>query len=302
MKVTLKELKLKDRGVFEKHLRFSQHELSVYAFENIYIWKGLFEVRWALIEGALCVFFRDSIGCFLYLSPLCRKTEPEVLQKAFSVMDVYNKNPAFSHIENVEKADLAAFPADTYRIKTKGVEFICKRADLAGLKGDAFKSKRWAVNYFTSHADRIEYVTYTDTLKAACLRLYEEWAAGRRQGHADPLYRAMLEDNYSALQLLLKNYRHFKCLGRVVKIGGNVEAFTFAFPLTQETLCVAYEVANLNYKGLAQFMFRQVCRELSEYEYINIMDDSGLENLRKVKLSYRPLRCAPSFIVTRYDG
>ncbi|MDD5565942.1 MAG: phosphatidylglycerol lysyltransferase domain-containing protein [Candidatus Omnitrophica bacterium] len=302
MKVALRELKLKDRGVFEKHLRFSQHELSVYAFENIYIWRGLFEIRWALIAGALCVFFKDAIGCFLYLAPLCRKMPQGGLQKIFSVMDMYNKNPAFSHIENIEEADLAAFPPDTYRIKAKGVEFVCKRTDLAGLKGDAFKSKRWAANYFTSHTDRIEYVTYTDALKAACLRLYEEWATGRRQDHTDPLYRAMLEDNYSALQVLLKDFRHFKFLGRVVKIGGRVQAFTFAFPLTQKTLCVAYEIANLDYKGLAQFMFRQLCRELSEYEYINIMDDSGLESLRQVKLSYRPLRCAPSFIVTRYHG
>ncbi|RJO64915.1 MAG: DUF2156 domain-containing protein [Candidatus Omnitrophota bacterium] len=302
MKAALRELRLKDKGLFERYLRFAEHELSVYAFENIYIWKGLFEIRWALIDGALCVFFRDSIGCFLYLSPLCRAVEPAGLQKIFSVMDGYNKNPAFSHIENIEETDLILFPAGTYCIKEKGVEFICKRTDLAGLKGDAFKSKRWAVNYFASHTDKVEYLAYAGELEDACLCLYEKWARDRRQDYADPLYCEMLKNNYSALRMLLKDYRHFKCVGRVVKIGGRIEAFTFAFPLNQKILCIAYEITNLNYKGLAQFIFRQLCQELREYEYINIMDDSGLENLRRVKFSYRPLRCAPSFIVTRYHG
>lgn len=302
MRLKTREVRLQDKALFERYLCFYEHSLSAYSFENIYIWKELFEIRWAFVEGALCIFFKDAIGCFLYLPPLCRMPASLPLQKIFSVLDSFNTNPAFSHIENVEGNNLAPFSGKGYRIKEKGVEYLCRRKDLADLKGDAFKSKRATVNYFTSHTHDVLYHMYSPGQRDACLRLYETWMEERQKGHSDPLYRAMLKDNYSALQLLLKHYRHFKCLGRVVKIGGRIEAFTFAFALNRNTLCVAYEIANLDYKGLAQFIFRQLCREFGAYEYINIMDDSGLENLRRVKLSYRPVQCVPSFIVSRNNG
>ena len=43
----------------------------------------------------------------------------------------------------------------------------------------------------------------------------------------------------------------------------------------------------------------QVGSELKGYKFINIMDDSGLENLKKVKLSYQPLKLIPAYIAKR---
>ena len=39
--------------------------------------------------------------------------------------------------------------------------------------------------------------------------------------------------------------------------------------------------------------------QLEDFKYINIMDDSGLEGLKKVKLSYRPAKLASAYIATR---
>ena len=40
-------------------------------------------------------------------------------------------------------------------------------------------------------------------------------------------------------------------------------------------------------------------QELKNYKFINVMDDSGLENLKKVKLSYHPVKLVPAYIVRR---
>ena len=50
--------------------------------------------------------------------------------------------------------------------------------------------------------------------------------------------------------------------------------------------------------GLAQYIFREFCRTLSRFEFINAMDDSGLEGLRRAKQSYHPAMMVPSYIVT----
>jgi len=51
-------------------------------------------------------------------------------------------------------------------------------------------------------------------------------------------------------------------------------------------------------KGLGAYIFREFCRELESYELINTTDDSGLEGLRRAKLTYHPLRLVESFIIT----
>jgi hypothetical protein len=60
-----------------------------------------------------------------------------------------------------------------------------------------------------------------------------------------------------------------------------------------------YEITDLSIKGLAQFIFRAFAEELKNYRYLNIMDDSGLANLKKVKLSYHPERLVPAYIARR---
>ena len=57
-----------------------------------------------------------------------------------------------------------------------------------------------------------------------------------------------------------------------------------------------FEITDLSTKGLAQFIYREFCKELMDtYRWINAMDDSGLENLKRVKNAYHPTRLIPSY-------
>jgi hypothetical protein len=109
----------------------------------------------------------------------------------------------------------------------------------------------------------------------------------------------MLRDAQACLKVLLDNYAHLDCLGRLVKIDKKIKAFTFGYRINADTFAVLFEIADLSFKGLSQFIFRELCRELAGYKYINIMDDSGLENLKRVKLSYHPAGLIPNYIVKR---
>ncbi len=290
----LKALTLKDKNLFRKYLNLEKHALAVYAFENIYIWKKFFDIRWAVIDDSLCVFFRDAIGCFLYLPPLARKVNPAVIEQVFRVMSVENKNPSLAHIENIEERDVALYQSLSYEVKERSCDYLCRRTDLAFLKGEAFKHKRAASNHFTKHYC-YEYFPYADRFAEDCLSLHEYWKKQRMQDHMDPLYRGMLEDSGLSFKSFLDNYAHFNCVGRIVKVDGRVCGFSFGYPLNSQTFCILFEITDLSIKGLAQFIFRQFCSELKDYTYINIMDDSGLENLKKVKLSYRPIKLIPSY-------
>lgn len=295
----LHKLSLKDKRLFDDFLGFDRHLLSPYAFVNIYIWKSLFEIYWDIIDGALSIFFKDNGSFFMYLSPLADKLRPSAVRKAFVVMDSFNKNKECSRIENVEEKDIVFYENLGYKYSKKSCDYLCRRADLAGLKGDAFKAKRAVRNYFLKNYD-FEYLVFTGKHKRDCLNLYVEWAKNRRQKSADNIYRGMLDDNLAALKILLKDYEDLGVTGKVVTIGGEVKGFTFGFPLNKDIFCILYEITDLKVKGLSQFIFNRFSSELKDYKYINIMDDSGLDNLRKAKLSYRPLDLVQSYTVKKW--
>ena len=109
----------------------------------------------------------------------------------------------------------------------------------------------------------------------------------------------MLEDSLKSLRVSLDNYISLGVVGRVVRVDNRLVGFSFGFKLNQETFCVLYEITELAFKGLAQFIFRKLSEELKDYKYVNIMDDSGLPNLKRTKLSYHPVRLVPSYIISR---
>jgi uncharacterized protein len=296
----LKKICLADKALFGKFLKQKKraHELSVFAFENIYIWKKLYDIRWAVIEGCLCVFFRDRIGCFLYLPPLGGQISPAAVTGAFDIMDGFNSNKEVSRIENIEEADTGVFKNMGYRCEYKSCDYLCSRADLAGLKGDKFKSKRAAYNYFVKHYE-FQYLPFSPQHKAGCTELFLLWQQQRSAANDDKLYRGMIDDSLTCLKILFRDFKRLGITGRVVKAGGKVKAFSFGYRLNNDTFCVLYEITDLSLKGIAQFIFREFCSELKGPRYINIMDDCGLDNLKKVKLSYRPVKSAPAYIAVR---
>jgi len=294
----LNKLGLRDKKIFNKYLAIREHELSVYTFENIYIWKKLYDIRWSCIEGELCVFFIDAIGCFLYLAPLGEMKNPDILKKAFELMDAFNKNREISRIENIEEQDASCYRNLGFECRVKAHDYLCERGDLVGLQGNRFKSKRSSYNYFIKH-NAFEYLVFSWKYKKDCLKLYDCWKRQREARARSTFYRGMLADSKVCLKQALDHYSDLNFRGRVVKINKKVKAFTLGYPLNKDTFCILYEITDLTVKGLAQFIFRAFCKELSDYKFINIMDDSGLENLKRVKLSYKPLRLIPSFTLTR---
>ena len=74
----------------------------------------------------------------------------------------------------------------------------------------------------------------------------------------------------------------------MVEIENKIRAFTCGFPLSGNLFCINYEIADLKYKGLPQFIFAEFAKRLMPYREINIMEDCGFENLKKTKLSYHP--------------
>lgn len=284
--------------LFDKFLGREGCRLSTYAFANIYIWKGLFRIFWAIVENNLCILFQDKIGAFFYLPPLGKRQTADLIARCFAIMDGFNLNAEISRIENVQAEDLELYQSLGYECVSKGCDYVYRSDSLIGLKGNAFKSQRAGLNYFLKHY-ACDYQPFSLKDKKDCLALCRDWMDNRRRKSSDPVYRQMLQDSLTAQKQAMDNYRELRLIGRVVKINRQIKGYTFGFPLNKETFCVLFEITDLNCKGISQFIFHRLIQESRECRYVNVMDDSGLENLRRVKLSYRPVKLIPAYIVKR---
>lgn len=294
----LNKLSLKDRPVFEKYLNLRKHELSVYAFENIYIWLSHFDIEWAVSEGSLCVFFKDKLNAFLYLPPLGGRVKPRTIQSCFEIMGNFNKNPEASRIENIEGQELKFYQGLGFDLRKKSQDYLCLREDIAFLRGNKLKSQRASFNYFSKNY-RFELLPLSSGNFNSCIELYGEWSRQRLEVYRENFYKYMLEDSRRTLEFSLKNFEALNFSGAVVAVDGAIKGFTLGFRLNKETFCVLFEITDLSVKGLAQFIFSQFCRSLEGFKFVNIMDDSGLANLKKVKLAYKPSKLVTAYNATR---
>ncbi len=228
--------------------------------------------------------------------PPLGKPDPKVVDACFELMEGANQNKDISRIENIDEANLAPYKTKKFRSYEKAKEYIVSSVSMAELKGEAFKHKRNLVNFFKKHHSFC-FRRYEPQDAPQVLDLYGRWMRRRKEKNRDHIYQGMLEDSQKVLAQELRSLKRLDIEARVVECDGSIAAFTSGFPLGERLFCINFEIADLEARGLAQFVFAEFCKELSGYPSINIMDDSGIANIRKTKLSYKPSRIISSHTV-----
>ena len=231
------------------------------------------------------------------IMPMGDLPSEKAIHEAYAFMLEANRARQIARIENVPVDFLPFFHTLGFESTLKETEYLYETESLIQLKGNRYKSKRAAYNAFIRNHPLVEIQPYQSTCLADCLALYNSWRQTRRAQSNDDVYQAMLDDSTGAHRMGLINYDKLGLIGRIVLIDGQLKGYTFGYFLNSEIFCVLFEVADLQIKGLAQFLFREFCREQAVHRFISAMGDSDLENLKRVKLSYRPIQLIPSYNV-----
>ncbi len=288
------------REDIEKYLKESREHLSAFSFTNIFAWKDFFEFDLEVIDGCLCVFAKNEVGCFLYLPPLGENVTQAVIDVCFEKMEDVNKGSGVTRIENVSARQLSLFPKKKFTHHKKGYEYCYYRDDIVFFRGNSYKAKRSSYNQFVSNYTH-SYLPYKEDMIDACLNLYHNWAEGRKETYTDDIYQHMLEENEKVHKLVLRHYLELGLTGRVTMVDGKIKGYSFGYPVHKDMFCILFEIADLNIKGLPTYMFREFCRDdaLKTYKFINVMDDFGMTNIGRTKMSFHPRVLLPSYVVTK---
>lgn len=253
----------------------------------------------------------------MLLPPLGKKESVhKAIFKCFEIMNANNSNKYYSKIEYVHEEMLEGFinhleegtlifeALEDFLIEKKLVDYIYKIDDLIELKGDAYKSKRNEINKFKKAYPnyRIE-ILDTKVHSTLILNLFNKWVSDRTKYMPKEEVEIFMDGIYFerfAVKKILSEYDKLDIVGIVIFIDDELKGFTVGEKINDHTSSVILEKTDFEVLGCAQFIFREFSKLLKdEYNstYINVGDDMGFENLKKVKMSYRPDKLVPKYTI-----
>ena len=316
-KYTLKPFSLDAKPVIEKYLAKLDVDISDYTFAANYIWLSSSSGFYALINKCFCLFAMTGGELTMLLPPLGKKKYiTDAMIGCFKIMNANNSSPYYARIDYVQASMIEEFvqSADEahsmfemlehYIVEKKLVDYVYEADSLIELRGNSYHTKRTEINKFRkSYPDyRIEPL---DALRHhdAILQLFNKWVADRvkymPKEEAEVFLDGIHQERH-AVKRMLKHFDELELIGLVIFIDDEIKGFTAGERINADTASVIIEKTDFEILGCAQFIFREFSRMLKEHygiAYINVGDDMGFENLKKVKMSYRPFKLVPKYTI-----
>jgi len=289
-RLTLEDVQRVTDALDESGLAGAQ-ALAAYSVPSVYLCTTLLGYWWMELHGSLCLFAESPDGWFMPLPPLGGGPIREPILAAFDLMRRRNgADSPVSRIDNISPTLAARLEILGYRLEAGEGDYLYRAADLATLTGDRFKSHRALCNK-VERFSQVAVAPYAPRDRAECRGLLQRWQEQKQAGALDSLGRLLLEDAASTHEIAWAHCVDLGLRGTVVRVDGEIRAYTFGCWLTPATWCVLLEVADRSVPGLAQYLFRETCRAAAARgaEFINTMDGAGLSGLSRSKNSYHPV-------------
>lgn len=267
-------------------LHDAQPQCCDYTVGNILAWCEQYNTLITEIEGCLVA---KVDGNNLFGFPQGRSFEKtlEIIFNNFEAPSFYGLTKKECEFLDVKYNGMFNF----YESR-KSFDYVYRTEDLATLKGKKYHSKRNHISYFEKNFNW-KYEEITPASLGECIKFNEEWF--NRNEEKDPYG---IEIERKALHFAFENYELLKFKGGLLKVDGDIVAFTFGEMLNDNTFNTHFEKADADVRGAYPMINMLFAREsLKEFEYINREDDVGSEGLRKAKMSYHP-----EFLVEKYTA
>lgn len=316
-KQTLKPFGPNTKPVIEKYLSDLDVDISDYSFAANYIWLSNSSGFYAIINKCFCLFVMTGGELTMLLPPLGKKKHvTDAIIRCFEIMNANNSSRYFARIDYVQASMIEEFvqSADEaesmfemlehYIVEKKLVDYVYEADSLIELRGNSYHTKRTEINKFKkSYPDHriepLESVKHHDEI----LRLFNKWVSDRVKYMPKEEAEVFLEGIHQeqhAVKRMLKHYAELDLIGLVIYIDGELKGFTAGERISADTASVIIEKTDFEVLGCAQFIFREFSAMLKAHygvTYINVGDDMGFENLRKVKMSYRPSKLIAKYTI-----
>lgn len=238
---------------------------------------------------------RSGFKEFSYLYPFGRGDVRPVIEEMAADARKNNVNFTVSLILEPMKQELQTiFPGRfTFTEERDYFDYIYERESLVELKGKKLHAKKNHLNAFKTSNPDWSFERITRENIDECWQMNQLWS----EQNDLSLGSGLLKEQ-AALRSAFDHFFEEELVGGLIRTNGRIVAYSIGHPLNSDTFVVHFEKAFADVRGAYQIINQQFALNCCEgYRYINREDDTGLEGLRKAKLSY-----LPQILLKKYDA
>lgn len=297
--LSFSEISVNDKEMFSERILKYGAQASDICFTSIYMWAEALNFKFVEIGGLVCVISFTSTFKPYCLPPFGDMAGGD-FEKAIVELKRFFDEKGWhlmfrrfvkKDVERLKEIKFLEYKAEYSRDAS---DYVYLREDLVKLSGKMYDGKRNHISRFKrEHEGNYEYLDMKHEDIEECMALSKQYctSGGKECVGCDTCEKV-------ANWRVLKNFEKLGCKGGVVKLNGDIKAFTVGEMLNANTSVTHIEKADKDINGLYPFINQQFCTNgFPEAMYINREEDMGIEGLRRAKLSYHPTRMEDKYII-----
>lgn len=300
------EITIGNREILDSYLNGYEYKTSGLSFSAQYMWREINHFSWDIVGDYMCISgishleLEDGIILPFMFPPLTKTGEYDkdsLRETIFKAKEHFEKlGHPFSlrlvpfHLMEIIKE---ACPEMVFKDDRPNYDYVYLTDDLIQLKGRDYHGKKNHLNYFKKNFE-YEYVKMTSDMADDAMAFIDAFNK-RKDVPAHEMELLKMEER--AMDDVFRNLEQVGYSAGAILIDGNIEAIAIGGQLGKNTITEHVEKANTNFRGLYQAINNEFCQHVaSRAKYINREEDMGIPNLRKAKLSYKPVKLLEKYI------
>ncbi len=287
-----KHINRADKPIFDDYFRERDYHASECCFGTNFIWRHGFDTYWAISHGSLIMMV--TVQNKTFITPPFGGVNEELPQVLDELRAFFGGKPF--EIHGIYEDTIARFekylPEVTeYEEDRNNWDYVYEQEKLATLSGRKLHQKKNHYNAFVKDNPDFVYEPMGGDNLTECFEFARKWIDVREETDPSIIYE---ED---AIKEALDNFTFLKMRGGLIRLDGEVKAFSFGEITGMNTAIIHVEKADPNIRGLYTAINKEfVSRAWGDVKYINREEDMGKDGLRKAKESYKP-----AFMVKKYN-
>ena len=302
---TAKEIKLEDKGFFDKYFQKFPPIASEFTFTNLYMWRNFYGLNFIEWKDHLILFSRDIFKKkeepasgnknSLYLFPPVGPNPTEIIISLFRELKDLEFHRVPEAITNTiqNSADYQSLNLQILEDRDNW-DYVYEIENLRTLPGNRYRqNRRWLNKFLETYDYEFKILTENEVNRVKTLQL--EWCILRECEDDESLKEEEL-----AIYDALDNFSTLGFHGAILCVDEKCAAYTFGEMLNPETMVIHVEKAHMDYEGAYQAINNLFLKSsIENVIYVNREQDLGVPGLRRAKESYKPIRMIEKSIIYR---
>ncbi|STP13206.1 Uncharacterized conserved protein [Helicobacter mustelae] len=288
-----KEVELGDRQEILGYLGQEDFMISDISFANLYLWRKARKIAYAIVSDCLVIQTTYPGENPYYFFPIGAGDKLSSIEALRHHSSHQNQILEFHSLEKhalefFEKHFSGQFRSTLNRDRS---DYVYHIPELIALTGRKYHKKKNHLNRFLQTYPGFVYEPITVQNATEVLEAAQKWF----EDEEDPSIG--LQNEHRGICDALSHWEGLGIEGGLVRVDGEIIAFSFGERISQRAAVIHIEKANPDYTGAYQIINQQfLANAFCELSYANREEDLGIEGLRKAKMSYNP-----AFLVDKYE-